>query len=63
MTYLLNDKEVVGETDGYDRDPLLLAEHGTHTKAEAEGETKGTTNTCNKITSQKPAITCLSASQ
>ena len=62
ITYLLNNKEIIGETDGYDRDPLLLAEHGAHTKTEAEGEAKGTSKTCDKKTSQKP-ITCQSASQ
>ena len=63
VTYLLNNKEIIGETDGYDRDPLLLAEHGAHTKTEAEGEAKGTSKTCmRQKTSQKP-ITCLSASQ
>ncbi len=46
--YLLDDKEVVGETDGYDSDPLLLAEHGTDAETEAEGETNGTGKTCEK---------------
>jgi hypothetical protein len=46
--YLLDDKEVVDETESYDSDPLLFAEHGTDAETEAEGETKSTGKTCDK---------------
>lgn len=44
--YLLNDKEVVREADSYDRDALLLTQHGTHAEREAEREPKSTSQSC-----------------